>query len=52
MATQLPTEETVTIEELVVSQSYEIAALVNVLEMKGIFTKAEILDEIRSLKKQ
>ena len=52
MATQLPKEETVTIEELVVSQSYEIAALVNVLEKKGILTKAEILDEIRRLKAQ
>lgn len=47
MSTQLPKEEKVTMEELVVSQSYEIAALVNVLEKKGILTKAEILDEIK-----
>lgn len=52
MASQLPKEDTVTIEEAVISQSYEIAAIVNVLEKKGILTKTEILDEIRRLKPQ
>lgn len=50
MATQLPKEETVTIEELVVSHAYEMMALVTLLDKKGIITKEEILEEIRSLK--
>lgn len=52
MAEQLPKEQTVTVHELLLSQAYEIAALVNVLEKKGILNRAEILDEIRRLKKQ
>ena len=52
MASELPKEQTVTVHELLLSQSYEIAAIVNVLEKKGIATKAEILDEIRRLKSQ
>ena len=36
MATQLPKEQTVTLEELVVSHRYEMAALIAVLEKKGI----------------
>jgi len=50
MATQLPIEQTVTVQELLVSQSYEIAALVNVLEKKGILNRAEIIEEIKALK--
>ncbi|MBW4057291.1 MAG: hypothetical protein HIU83_18310 [Proteobacteria bacterium] len=41
MASQRPTAETVTIEELALSNSFEIAALVSVLEQKGVLTKAE-----------
>lgn len=36
MAIQLPHEETVTLEELVVSHSYEMAALIAALEKKYI----------------
>jgi len=50
MAEQLPQEEMVTMEELVVSHSYEMLALVTVLERKGIFTRAEIIEVIKELK--
>jgi len=50
MAEQLGKEETVTVGDLLVSQSYEIAAIVSILEKKGIITKAEIIDEIKSLR--
>lgn len=51
MAEQLPKEEIVTMEELVVSHMYEMAALVTLLEKKGIISKAELIDEIKNLKK-
>jgi hypothetical protein len=35
MATKLPQEETVTMEELVINHSYEMLALITVLERKG-----------------
>jgi hypothetical protein len=36
MADKLDPKETVTIEELTISNSYELAALVSVLERKGL----------------
>ena len=39
--------ELVTLQELAVSNAYEIAALVAVLERKGILTHREVLDEIQ-----
>jgi hypothetical protein len=51
MATQLPAEETVTFEELAISNSFEIAALVSVLERKGLLTRQEVIDEIKQLRK-
>jgi hypothetical protein len=50
MASQLPPEETVTLEELALSNSFEIAALVSVLERKGILTRAEVIAEIVRLR--
>jgi len=50
MAEQLPQEQTVTIEELVVSHSYEMLALITVLERKGILTRGEIISVIKELK--
>ena len=52
MASQLPKEQTVTVHDMLLSQSYEMAALVNVLEKKGILTKTEIIEEIRRLERQ
>jgi hypothetical protein len=51
MAEKLGNEQVVTVEELLLSQSYEIAALVSLLEKKGIFTRDEIIAEIKSLRK-
>ena len=42
--------EVVTLEELAISNSFEIAALIEVLESKGLVMKAEVLDMIRILK--
>lgn len=50
MATQLPKEETVTMEELVISHSYEMLSLITVLEKKGILNREEIIDVIKELK--
>ena len=50
MASRLPAEETVTLEELALSNSFEIAALVSVLERKGILTKEEIISVIKELR--
>ena len=50
MATQLPKEEMVTVEELVVSHSYEMLALITVLEKKGILTREEIIEAIKRLR--
>jgi hypothetical protein len=50
MATQLPKEEMVTIEELVVSHSYEMLALITVLEKKGILKREEIIEVIKALR--
>lgn len=49
MATQLPKEETVTVEELVISHSYEMLALITVLEKKGILKREEIIEVIKEL---
>lgn len=44
MASQLPTDETVSLEDLTISNSYEIAALVSVLERKGLLTRQDVID--------
>ncbi len=43
MANMVGNQETVTVEELVVSNSYELAALFNILERKGLINKTEFL---------
>ena len=50
MAQQGKPDELVTLQELAVSNTYEIAALVAVLERKGLITQAEVLAEITRLK--
>jgi hypothetical protein len=42
----------VTFEELLVSSMFEHEALVNLLERKGLITKAELLEEIKALEKK
>jgi uncharacterized protein YjgD (DUF1641 family) len=50
MAESLPKNETVTIEDLVLSQAFEISALITILEKKGILNQQEILDEIKRMR--
>jgi len=41
---------TVTLEEITVSNMYEIEAIIRVLEKKGILTHEEVLDELKVIK--
>ncbi len=50
MAKALGGKAAVSIEELVLAQSYEMAALVHVLERRGLLTQAEVLAEIKRLR--
>jgi len=50
MAGQLPQEQMVTMEELVTSHSYEMLALITVLEKKGILSRSEVIEVVRELK--
>lgn len=43
-------EEVVTLEELAISNSFEIAALMSILERKGLLTREEVVGEIRRLR--
>ena len=45
MAKKLDSKEIVSFEELLMSNVYTQDALVNLLESKGIITKAEVLEE-------
>ena len=50
MAEKLYSKELVTFGELLMSNTIEQEALVNLLEKKGIITKQELLEEIKRLK--
>ena len=50
MAEPLDPKEVVSIEEIAISNMYEIEALIEVLARKGIVSKEEILEEIRKMK--
>ena len=50
MAEAISKDQMVTVEELTLSNSYEIAALVAVLERKGLLTRDEVIEEIRRLR--
>ena len=52
MAEKLDPKEIVTLEELAISNMWEMAALVEVLEKKGLLTKQDILDAIRDLRRK
>ncbi|MEC4670967.1 MAG: hypothetical protein VST66_03690 [Nitrospirota bacterium] len=52
MAEKLDPSDIVTLEELAISSMWEMAALVEVLEKKGLLTKQDILDAIRELRKK
>lgn len=52
MAKQLDPKGLVTFNELLISNMFEIEALIEVLERKGLITKQEILDEIKELRRK
>lgn len=52
MSETLDPKELVSIEELAISSMWEMAALVEVLERKGICTKQEVLDMIQELRRK
>jgi hypothetical protein len=52
VAEKLDSKEVVSFEEVLLSNVLEQEALVNLLEKKGIITKAELLDEIKKLRKR
>ena len=52
MADKLDPKQLVTTEELAISSMWEMAALVEVLERKGICTKQEVLDMIQELRRK
>jgi hypothetical protein len=51
MAKKLDAKETVTFEELLMSNMYTQEALINLLVKKGLIKKQELLEEIRKLTK-
>jgi hypothetical protein len=51
MAKKLDQKETVSFQELLISNMIEQEALVNLLEKKGFISKQELLEEIQMLKR-
>ena len=52
MTEKLDPRETVTFEELFMSNVYTQEALINLLEKKGLIEKKELLEEIKRVKKE
>ena len=49
MAKVLGGRRAVPLEEVVLAQAFQIEALLNVLDRKGVITKAEVLEEMKAL---
>lgn len=49
MSNQNAKDESISLEQLVISHSYEMLALVTVLEKKGILNRQEIIEVIKEL---
>ena len=49
MSEQPSKEESISLEQLVVSHSYEMLALITVLEKKGILSRQEIIEVINEM---
>ena len=52
MADRIDPKETVSFEEILMSNVYAQEAMINVLERKGLLTRKEVLEEIVALRKQ
>ncbi len=52
MTTPLDPKDLVTLEELTISNMWEVAALIEVLEKKGVMKKQDIWDAIRELRQK
>lgn len=50
MADNIDEQETLTLEELAISNSFEIAAMFNIMERRGLITKAELEEELKRLR--
>ena len=50
MAEKLDSKDTITLEELAISNSFEIAAIFNILVRKGLLSKAEFDEELKVMK--
>ncbi len=51
VAEELPDKENLSLEELAVTNSYELIAIFNILERRGLITKTEFLEEVKRLHK-
>jgi len=49
MSEHPPEEQTISLEQLVISHSYEMLALITVLEKKGILSRQELVSVIKEL---
>jgi hypothetical protein len=49
MSEYSPKDVSISLEQLVVSHSYEMLALITVLEKKGILSRQEIIEVIREI---
>ena len=49
MAKVLGGRQTVPLEEVVLAQAFQLEALMNVLERRGLIKKADVLEEIKRL---
>ncbi len=52
MSSDRPKRQSMSIEEVTISNMWEIAAIVELLEKKGLCTKQELLDIVTGLRKQ
>ncbi|MCC6866954.1 MAG: hypothetical protein IT280_12440 [Ignavibacteria bacterium] len=49
---KIKSDKTITVEEIVVTNMYELDAIFNILVKKGILTKEEVLLEVHNLREQ
>ncbi len=50
MAKPMSSKEAVPLEQVVLAQAFELEALMNVLERRGLITKSAVLEELKRLR--